>query len=104
MSASNPIPVNTSPAVTAATTADVIAEQFRAALVTLLAIVPDLQKYDSRKVKRIAVSAKFGNAAIVPVINMVASVPRVREQNLFDVDAAHFALQFRDQVVPLAKS
>ena len=103
MSASNPIPVTASPAVTAATTADAIAEQFRAVLVTLLAIVPDLQKFDSKKIKRIAASAKFGNVAIVPVINLAASVPRVREHNLFDVDAAHFALQFRDQVVPLAK-
>jgi hypothetical protein len=103
MSASNPPPVTTSPAVTAATTADVIAEQFRAVLVTLLPIVPDLQKFDSKKVKRIAASAKFGNDAIVPVINLVASVPRVRDLNLFDVDAGHFARQFQDQVVPLAK-
>jgi hypothetical protein len=103
MSASNPPPVTTSPAVTAATTADVIAEQFRAVLVTLLPIVPDLQKFDSKKVRRIAASAKFGNDAIVPVINLVASVPRVRDLNLFDVDAGHFARQFQDQVVPLAK-
>ena len=102
MSASNPLPVNTSPAVTAATTADAIAEQFRAVLVTLLAIVPELQKYDSRKIRRIAASAKFGNETIVPVINLVASVPRVRDLNLFDVDAGHFARQFKDQVVPLA--
>ena len=65
--------------------------------------MPDLQKFDSKKIKRIAASAKFGNDAIVPVINLVASVPRVRELNLFDVDAGHFARQFRDQVVPLAK-
>ncbi len=103
MSASNPLPVTTSPAVTAAATADAIAEQFRAVLVTLLAIVPDLQKYDSKKIKRIAASAKFGNDAIVPVINLVASVPRMKESNLFDVDAGHFARQFKDQVVPLAK-
>src|ERR1019366_9117398 len=103
MSASNPLPVNTSPAVTAATTADAIAEQFRAVLVTLLAIVPDLQKYDSRQIRRITASAKFGNEAIIPVINLVASVPRMKESNLFDVDAGHFARQFRDQVVPLAK-
>ena len=102
MSASNPLPVTTSPAVTAATTADAIAEQFRAVLVTLLAIVPDLQKYDSRKIRRIAASAKFGDVAIVPVINLVASVPRIKESNLFDVDAGHFARQFKDQVVPLA--
>src|ERR1019366_6360701 len=102
MSASNP-PVTTSPAVTAATTADAIAEQFRAVLVTLLAIVPDLQKFDSRKIRRIAASAKFGKDAIVPVINLVARVPRVKEFNLFDVDAGHFARQFQDQVVPLAK-
>src|SRR5258708_28414979 len=102
MSASNPVPVTTSPAVTAATTADAIAEQFRAVLVSLLAIVPDLQKYDSKKIKRIAASAKFGNVAIVPVINLVASVPRMKESNLFDVDAGHFARQFKDQVVPLA--
>jgi hypothetical protein len=103
MSASNPPPITTSPAVTAATTADAIAEQFRAVLVTLLAIVPDLQKYDSKKIKRIAASAKFGNDAIVPVINLVASVPRMKESNLFDVDAGHFVRQFKDQVVPLAK-
>src|SRR5258708_7252752 len=103
MSASNPVPVTTSPAVTAATTADAIAEQFRAVLVSLLAIVPDLQKYDSKKIKRIAASAKFGNVAIVPVINLVASVPRMKESNLFDVDAGHFARQFKDQIVPLAK-
>ena len=102
MSASNPLPVNTSPAVTAATTADAIAEQFRAVLVTLLAIVPDLQKYDSRQIRRITASAKFGNEAIIPVINLVASVPRMKESNLFDVDAGHFARQFKDQVVPLA--
>jgi len=102
MSASNPLPVTTSPAVTAATTADAIAEQFRAVLVTLLAIVPDLQKYDSRRIRRIAASAKFGDVAIVPVINLVASVPRIKESNLFDVDAGHFARQFKDQVVPLA--
>jgi len=103
MSASTPPPVTTSPAVTAATTADAIAEQFRAVLVSLLAIVPDLQKYDSKKIKRIAASAKFGNDAIVPVINLVASVPRMKESNLFDIDAGHFARQFKDQVVPLAK-
>src|SRR5664279_1688268 len=102
MSASNPLPVNTSPAVTAATTADAIAEQFRTVLVTLLAIVPDLQKYDSRQIRRITASAKFGNEAIIPVINLVASVPRMKESNLFDVDAGHFARQFKDQVVPLA--
>lgn len=100
---SNPPPITTSPAVTAAATADAIAEQFRAVLLTLLAIVPDLQKYDSKKIKRIAASAKFGNDAIVPVINLVASVPRMKESNLFDVDAGHFARQFKDQVVPLAK-
>ena len=100
---SNPPPVTTSPAVTAAATADAIAEQFRAVLVTLLAIVPDLQKFDSKKIRRIAASAKFGNVAIVPAINLVASVPRVKEYNLFDVDAGHFARQFQDQVVPLAK-
>jgi hypothetical protein len=100
---STPPPVTTSPAVTAATTADAIAEQFRAVLVTLLAIVPDLQKYDSKKIRRITASAKFGNDTIVPVINLVASVPRMKESNLFDVDAGHFARQFKDQVVPLAK-
>lgn len=99
----NPAPTPISPAVTAATTADTIAEQLRAVLVTLQAIVPFLLKYDLHEIKRIAASAKFGNVAIVPAIDMVTAVPRVKQNNMFDVDAGHFAREYQDQVVPLAK-
>jgi len=86
----------------AATTIDAIAVQLRAVLETLQTIVPDLLTFDARQIKRIMASAKFGAHSIVPTIAIVTTVPRVKDRNLFDVQAGQLALQFRDQIVPLA--
>ncbi len=98
----DPTPTTESSAVIAATTIDAIAVQLRAVLATLQTIVPDVLTFDSRQIKRVAASAKFGVQSIVPTIAMVTSVPRAKDRNLFDVQAGHLALQFRDQIVPLA--
>jgi hypothetical protein len=99
----DPTPTTESSAVIAATTIDAIAVQIRAVLATLQTIVPDLQTFDARQIKRVAASAKFGVQSIVPTIAMVTSVPRAQDRNLFDVQAGQLALQFRDQIVPLAR-
>jgi hypothetical protein len=98
----DPTPATESSAVMAATTIDAIAVQLRAVLETLQTIVPDLLTFDARQIKRVMASAKFGVQSIVPTIAIATTVPRVKDRNLFDVQAGQLALQFRDQIVPLA--
>ncbi|HEX9457781.1 MAG TPA: hypothetical protein VGA84_01480 [Thermoanaerobaculia bacterium] len=99
----SPTPTPNSPAVLAATTADAIAEELRAIVDTLQTAVPGLLKFDARQVRRIAASAKFGSASLVPTITVVSSVPKAKDRDMFDVKAGRLALQYRDQVLPLAK-
>jgi hypothetical protein len=99
----SPTPTPDSPAVLAATTADAIAAQLRAIASTLQTAVPGLLKFDARQVRRIAASAKFGSESLVPTINVVSSVPKAKDRDMFDVHAGQLALQYRDQVLPLAK-
>jgi len=100
-----PSPTSTpgSPAVIAATTADAIAGQLRDIVATLQTVVPGLLKFDARQVKRISASAKFGSVSVVPTINVVTSDPKAKDRDMFDVHAGQLALQYRDQVLPLAK-
>jgi hypothetical protein len=98
----DPTPTTESSAVMAATTIDAIAVRFRAVLATLQTVVPDLLTFDARQIKRVAASAKFGVQSIVPTITVVTTVPRAKERNLFNVQGGQLALQFRDQIVPLA--
>jgi hypothetical protein len=92
-----------SPAVLAATTADAIAAELRTIVGTLQTAVPGLLKFDARQVRRIAASAKFGSDSLLPTINVVSAVPRAKDRNMFDVHAGQLALQYRDQILPLAK-
>jgi hypothetical protein len=98
-----PVPVPGSPAVAAATEADAIAIQLRDILTTLQTVVPALQKFDSKQIRRISASAKFGSKSVVQTINMVSAVPRAKDRKMFDVNAGQLALQYRDQLVPIAK-
>jgi hypothetical protein len=98
----DPTPITESSAVMAATKIDAIAVQFRAVLETLQTIVPDLLTFDARQIKRIMASAKFGVQSIVPTITVVTTVPRAKDRNLFNVQGGQLAIQFRDQIVPLA--
>lgn len=98
----DPTPTESS-AVMAATTIDAIAVQLRAVLETLQTIVPDLQTFDARQIKRVMASAKFGVQSIVPTITVVTTVPRAKDRNLFNVQGGQLAVQFRDQIVPLAQ-
>src|SRR5258708_754190 len=99
----NPLPAPDSSAVTAATAADSIAIQLRDILTTLQTVVPGLQKFDSKQIRRISASAKFGSKSVVQTINMVSAVPRAKDRNMFDVNAGQLALRYRDQLVPIAK-
>lgn len=99
----SPTPNSDSPAVLAATTADAIAAQLRTIVGTLQSAVPGLLKFDARQTRRVAASAKFGSESLVPTINAVSSVPKAKDRDLFDVHAGQLALQYRDQLVPLAK-
>jgi hypothetical protein len=96
-------PTPDSPAVLAATTADAIAAELRAIVGTLQTAVPGLLKFDARQVRRIAASAKFGSDSLVPTITVVSLVPKAKDRDMFDVHAGQLALQYRDQVLPLAK-
>jgi len=99
----SPTPTPDSPAVLAATTADAIAAELRNIIGTLQTAVPDLMKFDARQVRRIAASAKFGSESIVPTINVSSSVPKAKDRAMFDIHAGQLALQYRDQILPLAK-
>jgi hypothetical protein len=99
---SNPPTSTTSPAVTAATATDAIAEQFHTALANLRLIMPGLLKYDKRQSLRIAASAKFGAQSIMPTISMITTAEPEKNPTLFNVDAGQLAKESDDQLTPLA--
>jgi hypothetical protein len=99
---SNPPASTTSPAVTAATTTETIAGQFRTALANLQPIMPGLLKYDKRQSLRISASAKFGALSIMPTVTMITTVEPEKNPNMFNVDAGQLAKASDDQLTPLA--
>jgi hypothetical protein len=90
------------PAATAAPTLDDIASQLLELVKMMEALVPGFEPHDKREIARVAAGAKFAHELIAPTINLVTSVPSV-PQDLFDVAAAQEALQFRDQLRPIAQ-
>jgi len=98
----NPPTSTTSPAVTAATTTEAIAAQYRAAIANLRSIMPGFLKFDKRQAKRIAASAKFGAQTIMPTVTMITTVQPEKDPILFNVDAGQLAKASDDQLTPLA--
>ena len=63
-------------------------------------LIPDLTPHDVRQVKRVAAAAKFANDLLPPTITAVTVPPAPK--GLFNVEAARAALEYRDQLRPLA--
>lgn len=102
MNPAKPTQPTDAPAATGAQTLDDIASQLQELVKMMEALVPDFQPHDKREIARVAASAKFAHELIAPTITLVTSVPSV-PQDLFNVAAAQEALQFRDQLRPIAQ-
>jgi hypothetical protein len=94
--------VSDSPVANATNQVSALADQLSAAIAVVLAVIPNLQKYDSRQVRRIAASLKFAQGFILPSIDAGTNLPSAAAKNFVDVNAGHLALEYRDQIGPLA--
>jgi hypothetical protein len=85
-----------------AQTLDAIASQLLDLVTKMESLVPDFEPHDKREIARVAAGAKFAHELIAATVTMVTSVPSA-PQDLFNVAAAQEALQFRDQLRPIAQ-
>ncbi len=90
------------PAATGAQPLDAIASQLLDLVTQMEGLVPDFEPHDKREIARVAAGAKFDHELIAPTVTLVTSVPSV-PQDLFKVAQAQEALQFRDQLRPIAQ-
>jgi len=67
------------------------------------ALIPDLAQPDISRIKRLAQSAKFGQALIPHVITAVNSYAPFQQRNLFDVAAGQAALDYQQQLHPITR-
>lgn len=77
-----------------------VAGQLDGLVAQLESLIPDLTPHDVRQVKRVAAAAKFANDLLPPTITAVTVPPAPK--GLFNVEAARAALEYRDQLRPLA--
>jgi hypothetical protein len=94
---------NTIPNTAAASDAATLGQQLLEAVIALEAIVPELISQDPREQRRVASGAKFAHLLIAPTITTVTSSPALKDRKLFDVERGRAALQFRDEIRPVAQ-
>jgi len=102
MQSTKPTQPTDAPAPIDAQTLDAIASQLLDLVTKMESLVPDFEPHDKREIARVAAGAKFAHELIAATITMVTSVPSA-PQDLFNVAAAQEALQFRDQLRPIAQ-